>query len=362
MQSGQNENDRADSHPDEDERTLDAGNSQIDDLIGVLKDVVRDYDMMAGFLGKSGGRKNVIEVAIDKYQRLLKATSFDDHRPFFIDCYKRNRNDILKSYEDGSWIERDVHIWYGEDIAKVKSRNIKLPISTVFSRAISIDEKARNEKEDVQTDKSDENVSSSHDVPLYTDEIYYYTLRIFETAIENHPIFHKDVKALQKTISKFSQSLNLDENAGKRRTTNNPYGSLVKAIGEIAGSAGGASEGKNNSFDSGQFSKMIQSVIGDKDIQNTLNNVFSNVGQISNQNNPQDIGKFVSNVFSSISPAVSKKFSDMASQEPPDGVHDGRTAEQKLQDVEMMKKNLSNMEKTIGSIATQLSAGEGKDT
>ena len=349
-------------------KPVDYGIGVIVDLIGVMKDIMTDYEMDRCHL--SGDRRNACVVAIEKYEDITERTEFSDHKVYFKRLYDRYRSEILNHDNDEEWIKRDVTVWYGIDVPKVKRMGIKLPISSVFVKAETLRLKAETEMDRINSRKELGHVDESekienderrcNDAIFYSDEIIYYLLKIFQYTIVDDPDYEDDVPVLKKNIDKFAKILGIDENSSKRREGGGALGNIFKVVGNLAKASGiKGPNGENfgdamNNVNDSQVNNVLQGFFTDPKIQSAVTNTLSGMNELANKDGPQDVGSMISNIFTSMNPVINEKISSMTKENPPDGVNDSRSQEQREMDAKKLQDSFGQMGKAVSGIAEHL--------
>lgn len=324
-------------------------------LVAVLEDVLNKVPKVAK-------HRNVLSDHVGAYNRLLDKTTFADHQPYFYEIYHEYRDEILSKSPSDSWITKGVTVWYGHDVREVKPKNIKLPISPIYCKAVTIRSDLKAQEDLAKYSRALADVTTTQEPQptdnyayYYADEIIYYLLKILKSSIANTK--HKsDVAELDIIISNLGKSLGIESETVRQRQGGG-FDTVIKTIFDMASQYGlTPPEGTNPTTPIGniqgdEFASAIQSLLGNDKLKESLSTALA--GMNASGSGPTSIGDAISNLVKTVGPALTDAVGTMAAAPPP-GVVDDRTPEQKAVDVQRVRESVANVGQAVEGITKSI--------
>lgn len=320
-------------------------------LADLLNDVIDDWKDSEICSNTRGDAR--IKPYIKKYLDCLRSDTakFKNHIPYFMKIYNNKRSEILKTVNDDNikWIESDVVVWYGEDIPQIKRNTIKLPVSIVYTKAVSLREEIDNSRVVIEKGQEEELC----DAYFYADEMIYFMFMIFKECIIElqDPSYKTDLDILTKACRVFASNLAIEDESKDRKKKGGGFKPFITKMMKLFGGTelGDEIGVTDENFDEDKISDMADSLFSDDKINKTIGTAIKGL-KSGKLNKKGGLTETLKEVASALGPA----FGDMMETQPPEGVHDNRTEEEKAKDKKKREEEMSRVTGAFSALGETL--------
>jgi hypothetical protein len=254
-------------------------------------------------------------VSLNKYSKVFQRTEADEHKPFIHTVYNKFKKEILKNETD-KWLRTNqVYIQYGDNITNAgdfeKVKSIRIYLSIFYLDAIKIKDEVEDELQGLPP-----NARNSRNELLYPDYFMLRVYRIFRESID----IKKDRDTLARHVKSIESDLGIEHDEQPDQTASGTFGNgdglsnilnvLTKSMGNIKLPETSKSE-KVEDIKSEDIGKMVNQVLSNPKIGNTINNIVSDFQNCSSMD--QMLGKLMSKLNDpSLTEAITSTFTGTA--------------------------------------------------
>jgi len=273
---------------------------------------------------------------MEDYLKIVEAKKarFSDHGPLFVELFNKYRDNFLNLLDDEHGdvflCKGGLQIWYGFDIPRIKRKNLRLPISSVYTKAYEmravIDKKITGDDPDLDAELM------AQVEYIFPVEFQYYLVKIIYEAI---PKDDPDYKVLGQIVEE------LHEESGLKESETGPR---FKSLGRIANLVGNAvtSAVRKSGMIGPESPDTINTEGMGEIIANTLESVNWDDSLGSAMSDPSSV-RNPTTLMSKIAPALKDTLTTVmkATVKPPDGVQVSEESQRQAEEqIESMSKIL----------------------
>ena len=238
------------------------------DLSGFDKQVMNLFDLSKKILEAqsrrsiSSGRKNPMQIRLEKYEKTYSKTDPDEHVGYFEKVYTDNKRFILLGPQRNSWlIDGNIVITFGQECGL--KTEIKLYLSAIYSAALKL-------RDDVEEEnKGLPNLSLSPESHYHQD----YMLILYR--------MFRELATADSECQKLDA--HLEEMGGSSGGSNDPLAGLFDMASGMAEKVSGQKIPKDKMPGRNDLGKMLSSVMENPQTKSMLGNMmqeFQNSGNL----------------------------------------------------------------------------------
>lgn len=250
---------------------------------------------------------------IDKYNEIIKVSSFDKHAQLFSSLYTSNRDKFLNITEDDDFLRTgSLQIWYGEELPNVKRKNIRIPISGCYNMAMSMKD---NIDDQLTGDAEKDAKMMGTDEYLLGTEMLYYLMVSIRMSIKDAG----DRTKIDVIIKNLAKEAGLGESHGKN--IGKGLSGVVSKITNAVKSCGltGPDGSQIDEPPSEKIGDMIETILDNKSFTQSLSGVLSDANKSIQSKKDISLSEMTAEIFGKMGPVLKESAAMMMT--PPDGVN-----------------------------------------
>lgn len=251
---------------------------------------------------------------MEDYLKIVENTKcrFDDHKELFLELFRKHRAGFLSLLDDDDGdlfiVKGDLQVWYGFDVPRIKRKNLRLPISSVYAKAHEM--RAVVEKKLTGNDPDLDAELMSQVEYIFPIEFQYYLTKIIHLAMADDD---PDYRVLGQIVHE------LHEESGLKQSESGPrfkgMSRIVDAVGKAIRKTGLMGDNMpNENVDAEGVGEIIANTLDSVNWDESIGDAVAKSGG--------DAAKNPATLVSKIAPALKETLVTVmkAASKPPDGV------------------------------------------